>query len=605
MVAAPHQTKDKQRFWGSLVWICLWAGLLVGCGANAAPLPTAVALAPMVGPVVIQSVVVLQNEASPTTVQVVVKGSLPDNCSSLVEGQPTFNGQTIALSLTFLRPSDRLCASVAVPFERALSLNMEGQADGRYTIQLNTVSQSFDWARTPSRGTALINGRVWHDLCSAGGGEGCVPIENGLFLANGILENGEPGIEGVLMNLGQGHCPAKGFASQHTNSLGTYSFDALPAGDYCVSADLLDPINSFLLPGSWTYPGLNIGSANVTLDVGENKLNVDFGWDFELYPEPTPLVITCQDSAFFLEDITIPDDTPVAAGQPFTKTWRLQNSGTCTWNKAYAIIFADGERMDAPQILPLTQDVPPQASLDVSIPMVAPLDKGTYRSEWLFTNGLTHQNFGLGGPDGAGFWVQIVVEESATATPTPPPTATESPTESPTVSSSATPTAVPTTVPSTPIIVTATAVASPEATATPSTGSIGGLIWDDVCQVSAGDGVFSAGCVPISGGGYKANGLLDSDETGIQGVEVSLFTGACPGNGRLPTKQQSDENGLFLFENLLAGPYCLTVAPLSPANAPILQTGLWTWPESGQNSLTIELPPGEKRTDVNFGWDYQ
>ena len=34
-------------------------------------------------------------------------------------------------------------------------------------------------------------------------------------------------------------------------------------------------------------------------------------------------------------DITIPDDTKMQPGQTFTKVWRLQNIGTCTWTNAY------------------------------------------------------------------------------------------------------------------------------------------------------------------------------------------------------------------------------------------------------------------------------
>jgi len=37
------------------------------------------------------------------------------------------------------------------------------------------------------------------------------------------------------------------------------------------------------------------------------------------------------DRAQFISDVTVPDGTTFAPGATFTKTWRLKNSGTCTW----------------------------------------------------------------------------------------------------------------------------------------------------------------------------------------------------------------------------------------------------------------------------------
>src|SRR5512145_2890125 len=40
----------------------------------------------------------------------------------------------------------------------------------------------------------------------------------------------------------------------------------------------------------------------------------------------------CTNSASFVADITIPDNTDVAGGSKFTKIWRIANNGTCVWN---------------------------------------------------------------------------------------------------------------------------------------------------------------------------------------------------------------------------------------------------------------------------------
>src|SRR3974377_235848 len=46
----------------------------------------------------------------------------------------------------------------------------------------------------------------------------------------------------------------------------------------------------------------------------------------------------------FIADVSIPDGTVMAPGAPFVKTWRVQNTGTCTWGN-YKLIFAAGNTM--------------------------------------------------------------------------------------------------------------------------------------------------------------------------------------------------------------------------------------------------------------------
>ena len=46
------------------------------------------------------------------------------------------------------------------------------------------------------------------------------------------------------------------------------------------------------------------------------------------------------DQAAFIRDVTVPDGSPFAPGETFTKTWRLQNTGTCTWTTSnYTLVY--------------------------------------------------------------------------------------------------------------------------------------------------------------------------------------------------------------------------------------------------------------------------
>ena len=122
-------------------------------------------------------------------------------------------------------------------------------------------------------------------------------------------------------------------------------------------------------------------------------------------------------------DVTIPDDTQMYPGQAFTKTWRLENIGECTWTKNYSLKFFSGDPMDALQQLPLPQDVPPGTSIDVSVDMIAPQQPGKYQGNWKLMDAGGYE-FGIGPNGDSPFWVRIEVLASTvptfTATPATP-----------------------------------------------------------------------------------------------------------------------------------------------------------------------------------------
>ncbi len=111
----------------------------------------------------------------------------------------------------------------------------------------------------------------------------------------------------------------------------------------------------------------------------------------------------------FIADVSIPDGTVLAAGSSFVKTWRVQNTGTCTWSN-YNLIFAAGNQMSGPAAVAVS-NTPPGATVDVSVNLVAPTTPGEQKGGWRFqaTNGAV---FGT-------LTVIIVVAAPPTATPQP------------------------------------------------------------------------------------------------------------------------------------------------------------------------------------------
>lgn len=150
----------------------------------------------------------------------------------------------------------------------------------------------------------------------------------------------------------------------------------------------------------------------------------------------TPSVLCDRAAAGSPLDITIPDDSFLSSGQSFIKTWKLVNTGTCTWTTQYSASFFYGDRMDAPQAVPLQAAVQPAQSVEISIEMVAPESPGTFQGNWMLSNP-TGALFGIGPNSDAPFWVRIIVVQDATptatlgVTPTTAPTDAQTPTETP------------------------------------------------------------------------------------------------------------------------------------------------------------------------------
>ncbi len=130
-------------------------------------------------------------------------------------------------------------------------------------------------------------------------------------------------------------------------------------------------------------------------------------------PEPTDTSTPdCENRVRFVQDVTIPDDTNIPAGDTFEKVWRLRNEGTCTWTTDYDVVFDGGNIMAGPPSAPLSGTVPPNGTIDIEISLTAPSSDGIHRGDWKLRSpeGIV---FGLGEEGDVPFFVQIVVGEQS------------------------------------------------------------------------------------------------------------------------------------------------------------------------------------------------
>jgi hypothetical protein len=113
----------------------------------------------------------------------------------------------------------------------------------------------------------------------------------------------------------------------------------------------------------------------------------------------TPLGLC--DDAVWVADVTVPDGTVITPGSEFLKTWKVRNTGACTWGAGYAVVYAYGEKMNGTPAA-ISVPVTPNQEVEVSVQFKAPTKVGEYASTWRMVNA-------LGSAFGQFFYVKIIV----------------------------------------------------------------------------------------------------------------------------------------------------------------------------------------------------
>ena len=101
----------------------------------------------LVFPAVIDSVAIRPSQVAvlpgnEATVEVLIKGAIPDACSVLNAAEQDRAGQFVTVTLTMRQPIDEVCAQVVRPFRFYLVLD-GSFAPGSYTLTLNGRARPF------------------------------------------------------------------------------------------------------------------------------------------------------------------------------------------------------------------------------------------------------------------------------------------------------------------------------------------------------------------------------------------------------------------------------------------------------------------------------
>lgn len=104
-----------------------------------------------------------------------------------------------------------------------------------------------------------------------------------------------------------------------------------------------------------------------------------------------------------------PDGTIIKPGESFIKSWSLQNTGTCTWDSTYKLVYWDGDLIGGAVSYPLPEVVAPGETKAIPILLQAPATEGQYRGYWRLKSPWGY-DFGVG-PASQSFYVDIVAAD--------------------------------------------------------------------------------------------------------------------------------------------------------------------------------------------------
>lgn len=148
----------------------------------------------------------------------------------------------------------------------------------------------------------------------------------------------------------------------------------------------------------------------------------------------------------FVKHVTVPDGTVFAPGECFIKTWRFRNESNQPWPPGSKILFVgkNSDQMGGPNEVDVGREVAPGQEVDVSVPLTAPSQPGSYVGFWRLADATAGKRFGqrvrvqiqVQGPSSdsssSSSEEKVEVKEVKLETPTPLPTSAPAPAPAPT-----------------------------------------------------------------------------------------------------------------------------------------------------------------------------
>ncbi len=94
----------------------------------------------------VKDIVIHLMESFPLRVNVVVRGSLPNNCTTLDQFTQELRGNTFVIKILTAPLANQVCAQVTQPFDQVIPLEVGDLKAGIYTVEVNGVSENFEFS---------------------------------------------------------------------------------------------------------------------------------------------------------------------------------------------------------------------------------------------------------------------------------------------------------------------------------------------------------------------------------------------------------------------------------------------------------------------------
>jgi hypothetical protein len=153
------------------------------------------------------------------------------------------------------------------------------------------------------------------------------------------------------------------------------------------------PLPTFALPGAATGSPVAASSALPTVSFNSTPVTPQTTAlpGFTALPTagstgPTASLGDSCNNSSFVSDLTIPDNTVLPPGQNFDKVWQVKNTGSCTWDDGYALVYIGGS---SPNLDPYNFEfkksddfVAGGATADLGLTLTTPCTPGDYQGTW-------------------------------------------------------------------------------------------------------------------------------------------------------------------------------------------------------------------------------
>lgn len=128
-------------------WVSADPALTAAAGAPGAPdAPLGAAPIHETDDATVESIETRTLESLPVQVEAVLRGYLPDGCTTITDVQQVREGTTFRIRMTTRRAPGRACAQVLTPFEQVVRLDIAGLPAGAYQVAVNDLWTSFELA---------------------------------------------------------------------------------------------------------------------------------------------------------------------------------------------------------------------------------------------------------------------------------------------------------------------------------------------------------------------------------------------------------------------------------------------------------------------------